>query len=494
VVVPESVSNALILSATPRYFDEIADLIEKLDAEPPQVIIQVLIAEVELNDADEFGVELGLQDSVLFDRSLLSELTTISQSIASGGGQILATEDVIVGAENTPGFNFNSSPLGALPNSGSTQSLATSNVVGNQGLTNFAVGRFNDDLGFGGLVLSASSESVSVLIRALQETRRLNILSRPQIRTLDNQSAFIQVGERVPYITDSNITGNGTISNSTELIDVGLILGVTPRINPEGMVVMEIDAEKSKLDEESEGIPILFGPDGTVVRSPIIDSTFAQATVSAADGETIVLGGLILKQKGTVERRVPYLADVPVLGHLFRYDATLVGRTELLIILTPHIIRGPADNERIKQLEAARMSWCCADVHAIHGVGGLCTITDCSICDGEVPVVYPDFDPRGITPNLQPTPDDPILYGPAQPDILPPIPTVEDGQGVESTSLLRGYQSTPPSGQPPYDRVRPAAYGPAPPPRPWEESGQKAAVVRLPPREDHSQTRQSSYR
>ena len=82
VVVPEPISNSLILSATPRFFDEIEQLIEKLDAEPPQVMIQVLIAEVTLDNLDEFGIELGLQDSVLFDRSLLGDLLTTTSTTA----------------------------------------------------------------------------------------------------------------------------------------------------------------------------------------------------------------------------------------------------------------------------------------------------------------------------------------------------------------------------------------------------------------------------
>jgi type II secretion system protein D len=426
VVVPEPVSNSLILSATPRFFDEVAKIIEDLDAEPPQVLIQVLIAEIDLDNADEFGVELGLQDSVLFDRSLLGDLITVTESVRNADG--ITTNENVIGASNQPGFNFNTSPIPDIPNSGSNQSLATSNIVGTQGLTNFAVGRMNDELGFGGLVLSASSESVSVLIRALQESRRVDILSRPQVRTLDNQPAFIQIGERVPYITASNVTGNGTISNATELIDVGLILGVTPRISPDGMVVMEIDAEKSKLGNEADGITILVGPDGSTIRSPRIDTTFAQATVSAADGETIILGGMISKADVQVERRVPYLADIPLLGHLFRYDALIGERKELLIILTPHIIRGPEDNERLKMLETARLSWCCADVHAIHGQVGLCTIPGCSLCESNVPVVYPDFDPRGqqmAVPEMAPIPAEPPPQAPA-PMIMPPQPRPVD--------------------------------------------------------------------
>ena len=173
--------------------------------------------------------------------------------------------------------------------------MARPSTVAPQGLTNFSLGRINNEFGFGGLVLSASSESVSLLIRALQESRRVDILSRPQVRTLDNQSAFIQIGERVPRVVQSTVTTGGNITNEIELENVGLILGVTPRISPDGMVVMEIDAEKSELGREAEGVPISISQTGTIIRAPIVRTTVAQATVSSADGETIVLGGLITK-------------------------------------------------------------------------------------------------------------------------------------------------------------------------------------------------------
>jgi len=124
----------------------------------------------------------------------------------------------------------------------------------------------NSELGFGGLVLSAGSESVSVLIRALQASRRLEILSRPQIMTLDNQPAFIQVGERVPRITATTINETGQYNSITE--NVGLIMGVRPRISPDGRVVMEIDAEKSDVGPIQDGIPVSFSASGDVIFRP----------------------------------------------------------------------------------------------------------------------------------------------------------------------------------------------------------------------------------
>lgn len=387
IIVPEPVGNRLILSATSRYFDEISQLIQKLDEAPPQVMIQVLIAEVTLNSADEFGVELGLQDTVLFDRSLLGDLlTTVNTTTTStAAGVVTVTEEVVQSATNQPGFNFNSTS--ALGNSGSDRSLSTSRNVGGQGISNFSVGRVNSELGFGGLVLSASGRNVSALLRALQESRRLEILSRPQIRSLDNQPAYIQVGQRVPRIIGSTVNQNGQ-TNTVALENVGLIMGVTPRISPDGTVVMEVDAEKSQLGPELDGIPVSVSADGTIIRSPRIDTTTAQTTVSAASGETIVLGGLITKSSEQINRKVPWLGDIPILKNLFRYDSNSGRRTELIIILTPHVIRSSLDSDRIKELEIARMSWCAADVYEIHG--------DINInreyfdMDAPTEVIYPD--------------------------------------------------------------------------------------------------------
>lgn len=332
VIVPETVSNSLIVSATPEYYDQIVEIITQLDERPPMVLIQVLIAEVQLSNTDEFGIELGIQDPILFDRSVAG----------------------------VPGFLFNSTgPLG------NNTSAPSSDVVGAQAISNFGVGRSNSTLGFGGMVLSASSDAVSVLIRALRQKRRLDVLSRPQVMALDNQAAFIQVGQQVPTVTGTSVTQYAQV-NSVSYTNTGLILLVRPRISPDGQVVMEINAEKSDVGPESEGIPISISAGGQIIRSPRINTTRAQTTISAGDGQTVILGGLITKSRSTTNRRIPGLSDIPILRHLFRYDIDDGSRTELLIFLTPHVVRTDEDVERARQIEAARMHWCLADVIALH--------------------------------------------------------------------------------------------------------------------------------
>ncbi len=396
IVVPEPVGNLLIISASPRYYDEIYKMVEKIDAQPPQVLIQVLIAEVSLNDTTEFGIEWGLQDGALFDRSLLGGLVTTTNTTTFGNPPTTVQQQKIQAATNTPGFDFNSAQTG---NSGSETSLATAAHTAAQGLANFAVGRSDPALGFGGLVLSASSKSINVLLRALQQNQRLEVLSRPQVMTIDNQPAFIQVGQKVPRITGVTINQIGQ-NNTVMLENVGLILGVTPRISPDGMVVMEIDAEKSDVGTDADGIPISVSASGAVIRSPRINVTTAQTTISTASGETIILGGLITKSLLTINRRVPYISDIPVLGQLFKYDQVQAKRTELLIILTPHVVRNAEDAERLKQIEAARMHWCAADVHSVHGDPEFCRRGQCPACNADMPVIYPDLDPAGAQPRV----------------------------------------------------------------------------------------------
>ncbi|WP_231746812.1 secretin N-terminal domain-containing protein [Maioricimonas rarisocia] len=358
IVTPEPVTNSLLISATPRYFDEIQRLAQELDREPASVVIQALLVEVELNDTDEFGVELGFQDSVLFDRSVIDNLLTISETNTSPNG-VQTTTQRIISQEGTPGFLFNNQPLG-------NNTSVRPDVVGGQSLSNFALGRVNGDLGFGGLVLSASSDSVNILIRALASRRNVHILSRPQIIALDNQLAQIQVGQRVPIVDGVNISTQGTANPNVVQDEAGIILTVTPRISPEGQVVMEVVAEKSQFT--GEGVPIFVdGLTGNVIESPIKDITTARTTVKVPDGQTIVVGGMITKLDDTIKRKVPWLGDIPLVGHLFRFDSHNEQRTELLIFLTPRIVHGDADSELIKQVEAERLHWFEFEAEQMHG-------------------------------------------------------------------------------------------------------------------------------
>jgi type II secretory pathway component GspD/PulD (secretin) len=357
IVVPDPVTNNILIEASPRYFNEIVNMALQLDAEPPQVMIQALLVEVELQDTDEFGVELGFQDPLLFDRSVLDAPLTITETTTLPTG-VATTTQRIISQTATPGFLFNNQQLGN--NIGINPSS-----VGTQGLSNFALGRVNGDLGFGGLVLSASSESVSVLIRALSAHRNVRVHSRPQVSALDNIGAQIQVGQVVPVVNGVSFNNNQTIP-IVEQQDSGIILTVQPRISPEGQIVMQFSAEKSQF--QTEGVPLFTdAATGNVITSPIKDIITATTTIKVPDGQTVVVGGMITQTDDTFERKVPWLGDIPILGHAFRYDFVDHNRTELLIFLTPRIIHNCEDSEMIKQVEAGRIQFFVDEAEAIHG-------------------------------------------------------------------------------------------------------------------------------
>lgn len=341
-VVPEANTNSVLVSAGPDYFETAMRLIERLDRRPPMVAVQVLVAEVQLGDSFELGAEWGLQDGLLFDRR------------SATGGTL-----------SSPVFN-----LGNVLTGPSTALGMTQNVAG-QAMSSFGVGRANPD-GDGGLVLSASSETVGVLIRALQTADRIQILNRPQLTTLDSQVATAQVGQSVPRVVGiSQATVGIPQTITTEDEDVGLLLSVLPRVSPDGLILMQVGVENSKVGDPNTGIPIGFGANGEVIRSPIIDRTRAETTVSAYSGQTVVFAGLIRKDRATFRRQIPFLGSLPIVGAAFRYDVETEERRELMVVLTPRLIQTDEDYEALKQVETSRMSWCLADVLNAHGDVGL---------------------------------------------------------------------------------------------------------------------------
>jgi type II secretory pathway component GspD/PulD (secretin) len=253
-----------------------------------------------------------------------------------------------------PGFNFNSN---GLPNN----TIRARDLVAGQAVTNFGVGNGS------GFVFSAGSDEVSILLRALATNREVEILSRPQIRTLDNRPALIRMVREQGRVDGFQTGNNGNFNPLVVQAEAGIILSVTPTISPDGDILMSLTAEKSQFDNATG--PILVQGSGTQqeIRSTVKDLTQAETTVVVADEQTIVLGGLITKTTENITSKVPILGDIPVVGHAFRYDQRSYRRTELLIFLTPRIVRGHSGNELIKQVESQRLHYCEADAEEIHG-------------------------------------------------------------------------------------------------------------------------------
>lgn len=344
-VVAEKTTNSLLVRGTTEEMSMIQRLICDLDRAPREVLVQALLVEVELGNTNELGVELGFQDSVLFDRSVVDKLVTVSQTTTAPNGT-QTTNQSIISRTAAPGFNFNNQPLG-------NNVAANPTRLGPQGLSNFGVGRVNGDLGFGGLVLSAGSESVNLLLRALDAQFNIDVLSRPQIRAVENHQAFIQIGQQVPVVDGVSVTPVGSANPVIRQDQAGIILKVTPRISPDGRVQLDVNAEKSAFNlAPGTGVPIFTdATNGNVIEAPIKDITTADTTVSVQSGQTIVLGGMITNDQTNVVRKVPWLGDIPILGRLFRYDLNRHKRKELLVFLTPIVLDSDGHAEELKTKE-----------------------------------------------------------------------------------------------------------------------------------------------
>jgi type II secretion system protein D len=268
-------ANRAIVSVHPRMESEILDIVHELDQPPPQVMIQVLILEVTTDDSLELGVEFAFQD-LQYTKAGTSDTTTFD---FVGGTDI--------GAAGT---------------------------------------------GLGGFSFTVTGRDFNFLLRALQGQSSLRILSRPQIVAMDNQEATIDIVTQIPVVTQSTTTGTGQLQVSTDYKDAGIKLIVTPQINPDGFVRMEIEQEVSDFTGSTVSV-------GAGVNLPIIFKRNANTTVTVKDNETVVLGGLITSKEEQQEQKVPILGDVPGLGVLFRSQVDSTSRTELLIVLTPRVLR-----------------------------------------------------------------------------------------------------------------------------------------------------------
>ena len=196
---------------------QIREVIERLDRQQPMIHVEMLIAEVTLDDQFEMGTELGLQDSLLFDRN------------SASGGTL-----------GSPVFNVLNPPF----NTGSPQ-RRPQNVAG-QGSSGFAMGR-TSELGYGGLVLAASSESVGLLFRMLQDANRAQILARPSLMTIDNNISVVNVGQSVPILGQSTNTVSG-VTQGVDYINTGLTMQIQPRTNQDNLVNMIVAISRSSID------------------------------------------------------------------------------------------------------------------------------------------------------------------------------------------------------------------------------------------------------
>ena len=329
-------TNALIITADPDEMASLEVVIQRLDIRRAQVLVEAIIVEMEVIDGQELGLQWLFADN---DGVFGSNITKGDARLGGIAGSQLAE-----GGGDTPdGVN-----LGGL----------AAALAGTGGTT------------LGWAQLDSMGLSMTVILNALNETANTNILSTPSILTLDNQEAFITVGQQVPFVTGSftntGAGGDGAQNpfQTIERENVGITLTVTPHINDGDSVVLDIMQEVSSISKTS------------VIASDVItNERKIQTKILALDGQVVVLGGLIKDDVQDAQQKVPLLGDIPYLGRLFRSDAERVSKQNLMVFIRTTIIR---DNEQLVGASAEKYRYI-RDQQALRQEKGLLYLGDASL-------------------------------------------------------------------------------------------------------------------
>ncbi len=223
------------------------------------------------------------------------------------------------------------SPFAALARTGKSTVADFVNITPTVTPGQTAKNTLTENLVFG----SIGEDSFETLINFLRTLGETKILSNPKIACISNQEAKILVGQKQAYVTTTTTTSSGggsTVAENVTFIDVGIQLAVTPVVNEDGFVTMKIKPEVSSVGEK------LITPSGNTI--PIVDTSTAETTVMVRDGVSILIGGLRRDEKTENRKKIPILGDIPILGAPFNSLTTTSNHTELLILITPHIVYG----------------------------------------------------------------------------------------------------------------------------------------------------------
>lgn len=297
----DPLNNALIITAPEPVYANLRQVIDQLDRRSAQIYVEALIAEISSDRASEFGIQW---------QSANIPTGANSSTVAFGG------------------TNFNSG-------GGNILSLSTNPLSANAGL-NLLVGSGTMSIpdGKGGNV---TVMNLGMLARFLESDGKTNILSTPNLVTLDNEEAKIVVGQNLPFVTGqyTNTGGGTTVANPFQTIerrDVGLTLKIKPQISEGGVVRMQIYQEASSVVDSATA----------ATTGPITNKRSLESTVLVDDGEVIALGGLMQDTYAEGAQKVPLLGDLPLVGAAFRYDNRKRTKTNLVIFLRPKILRDKA--------------------------------------------------------------------------------------------------------------------------------------------------------
>lgn len=212
-------------------------------------------------------------------------------------------------------------------------------AFGNSGTT----GTARSDFGLGtaaatlqGFKYTLTGGNLTSFLNALKTDQKFQVLSTPRIFTSNNVEAEINISQRVPYVLSQREDPNGNLTFNYAFLDVGIVLTVTPRITSNGYVTMDVTQTANEL----QGF--------TTFNAPIVNTREATTTVSVKDTETVILGGIIRKSVNTTTRKIPLLGDIPILGNLFKSTDKQDVRTELMVFLTPRIVRDEDEARRLR--------------------------------------------------------------------------------------------------------------------------------------------------
>ncbi|MBU0964758.1 MAG: type II secretion system secretin GspD [Proteobacteria bacterium] len=272
VVFGDDDRNVILIRALPGDYIRIVKLLERLDNLPRQVLVEVLVAEIQLTNELELGLEWFL-------------------------------------TSNKYAFGTSFSAVGA--------STTTTNGVTS---TTYP----------GGFSYSFNYGDVAGFLQTLASRNNLTVLSSPQILVLNNEKASVNVGKQVPIVT--TVTENSTtvsqVDKTVQYKDTGVILEVTPQINYNGIILLEVSQTVSKAEENTL----------SDISSPVISKRELQTKLAVKNGQAILMGGLIDRNTSTTQSGVPFLMDIPILGNLFKYQKDKEDKTELIMIITPYVI------------------------------------------------------------------------------------------------------------------------------------------------------------
>jgi general secretion pathway protein D len=306
-IVVDEPTNSLIIKAFHRDYRAILETIKKLDIYPKQVLIEVLLAEVTLDEANKFGIEWA----------------KFVSSSNPGKAQ---------------GAVFQQQP---------PTSQTTTTTTGTTSTT--TISPFDAALpAFGGLryAIVEFGGRLSAAIDLAASEDRLKVISSPHIVASNNKEAKIQVGQSQPILTNTyttpgvtSTTGAGVVEGTIEYKDIGIILSLTPRISDGGLVSLEISIEDSNV--------LASAALGNLTNVPAFTKKTAKTILAVMEGQTIVLGGLISESKEKITSGIPLLSKIPLIGGLFGFQSYETKRDELILLMTPHIISNQSTSDAV---------------------------------------------------------------------------------------------------------------------------------------------------